>query len=146
MFGKRDKSIPTLLVELKDLTINYTKQETLTPLKSLGRYIAFGVAGTAALSIGLLLWVMALLRALQNETGTTFTGNLTWAPYLLTLIACAVVIAAAAYAIGADKRRSQKRQQQRAEENIREAREARARAAREARASASTKESEVTSK
>ncbi len=131
MFGKRDKSIPTLLVELKDLTINYAKQETLDPLKGLGRYIAFGVAGTAALSIGFVLWSLAILRALQNETGSTFTGHLTWAPYLLTLLACLAVIALAGYAIGADKRRSKKRQHERAEENLREAREARAREARQ---------------
>lgn len=103
-----------MLVELKQLTIDYTKQQTLDPLKTLGRFLAFGVAGSIALGIGLTLWVIAALRALQNETGSAFTGHLTWVPYLITLLVVGLLIAVAARAIGRDRRAADKRKQERA--------------------------------
>lgn len=103
-----DKRLPTLATELWELVVTYVKQETVLPIKGLGRFVALGVAGSAVLSLGLLLLVLSLLRALQTETDTTFTGNLTWAPYAITLIACAVVAALAARAIGSHKRRARR--------------------------------------
>lgn len=100
------KGLPTLAVELKDLVVAYAKQETLEPIKGLGRFIAFGVAGSFLLATGLVLLVLALLRALQTELNDTFDGNWSFAPYLITLIACVVVLALAARAIGAAKRRT----------------------------------------
>ena len=69
----------------------YARQETIDPLKGVARYLAFGVAGSALLAIGLLLLLLAGLRALQTETGSTFTGNWSWAPYFITLVAGAAV-------------------------------------------------------
>lgn len=99
------KSLPTLVSELRDLVVAYAKQETIVPIRNLGRFVAFGLAGSTVLSLGLVMLALAMLRALQTETGSTFTGNLTWAPYLLTLAACGVVIGLAARGIGAAKRR-----------------------------------------
>ena len=62
--------------EAVQLVIDYLKQETLTPLRGLGRFVLFGVAGSVALAIGLVILAVAFLRVLQGETGTTFTGNL----------------------------------------------------------------------
>lgn len=104
-----DKSIPTLASELWQLVVTYVKQETVVPIKGLGRFVAWGVAGSALLSVGLLLLVVSLLRALQTETDTTFTGNWSWAPYVITLVACAVVAALAARAIKSHKRRARRR-------------------------------------
>ena len=89
------------------LVIEYLKQETLTPLKGLGRYLIFGIAGSIALALGLVLLLIALLRALQTETGTTFAGDLSWLPYVIVCGAAIVVIAAAAWRItkGAAARR-----------------------------------------
>jgi hypothetical protein len=109
--------LPTLVAELKALAINYTKQETLEPVKALGRYLAFGVAGSLMLAIGLTLWVIAGLRALQEETGSMFTGHLTWLPYLLTLVGTALVIGAAGYAVNAEKRSAERRKQRRLKES-----------------------------
>jgi Putative Actinobacterial Holin-X, holin superfamily III len=78
------------------LVVDYVKQETLTPLKGLGRYILFGVAGSVALAIGLVILAVAFLRVLQGETGSTFTGNWSWAPYLICTV---VVVAVAAVAV-----------------------------------------------
>lgn len=99
------KGIPTLAVELKDLVVAYAKQETLEPIKGLGRFIAFGVAGSLLLAIGLVLLVLSLLRLLQTELADTFDGNWSFAPYVITLVVCLVVLALAAKAVGAAKRR-----------------------------------------
>lgn len=100
------KSLPTLGVELKDLVIAYAKQETVEPLRNLRRFVAYGVAGSALLAMGLALLVLAVLRALQTELDDTFDGDWSFAPYLLTLIICVAVMALAARAIGAAKRRT----------------------------------------
>lgn len=74
------------------LVIDYVKQETLVPLKGLGRYVGYGVVGSLSLCVGLVLLLVSLLRLLQTETGTSFTGNLSWLPYLIVaLIAVAIV-------------------------------------------------------
>ena len=100
-----DKSIPTLASELLDLVRAYAKQETIEPLKGIGRWLAFGVAGSLLLGTGLLLLAVGALRALQTETGDTFDGNWSWAPYLIVLAACAVVIALVASRIGKKAKR-----------------------------------------
>jgi hypothetical protein len=87
--------------EIVTLVVDYIKQETLEPVKGLGRYIVFGVAGSVALSIGLAVLAVGFLRLLQGETGSTFTGNLSWIPYVI----CAVlVVAIAAVAVKAVSR------------------------------------------
>ena len=98
-----DKSMPTLAGELYDLVRAYAKQETLEPIKGLGRYAAFGVVGSLLLGIGVVLLAVALLRALQTETGDTFDGGWSWAPYLLTLVAAGLVAGLAG--MGATRRR-----------------------------------------
>lgn len=78
--------------ELVDLVKAYAKQETLDPLKGAGRWIGFGLVGSVLMIIGLVGLMLAMLRALQTETGSSFTGNLSWAPHALTLVAVTVVI------------------------------------------------------
>jgi hypothetical protein len=70
--------------EFVDLVVAYAKQETLGPLGGLGRFVGFGVGGSICLAIGLLILLLGGLRALQTETGSTFQGNLSWLPYLIT--------------------------------------------------------------
>jgi hypothetical protein len=43
--------------------------------------------------------VLAVLRVLQDETGTVFDGNWSVVPYVLTLLICAAVVAAALSAV-----------------------------------------------
>ena len=100
------KSLPTLATELKDLVVAYAKQETVEPMKGVGRFVAFGLAGSILLAMGLVLLVLAGLRALQTETGTTFDGGWSFAPYLITLVGCGVVIGLAKRGIGTAKRRA----------------------------------------
>lgn len=89
------KSIPQVASELWELTTTYAKQETIDPLKGLGRFLGYGVGGAIALGIGVVLLLLSGLRALQTETGSTFTGNLSWAPYLIVVAAGLVLIALA---------------------------------------------------
>ena len=72
----RNPPLPQLVSELWDLIVAYFKQETVVPLKQLGRWITFGILGALLLGVGVLLLAMAGLRALLEKTGTTFTGDL----------------------------------------------------------------------
>jgi hypothetical protein len=100
-----DRGVPTLAGELWELVVGYAKQETVDPLKRLGRFVAFGVLASFALGIGLVLLALAGLRALQTETGDTFDGDLTWAPYLIVLVGSGLVMVLALRAIGRHKRK-----------------------------------------
>jgi membrane protein implicated in regulation of membrane protease activity len=83
--------------EIKDLLIAYFKQETIDPLKGLLRYVGFGLLGALLMGIGICFLAVGGLRALQTETGTTFTGNWTWAPYGITVVALVLIAAAAVF-------------------------------------------------
>ncbi len=93
------KSIPQVASELWELSTAYAKQETIDPLKGLGRFVGWGVGGAIVLGIGVVLLMLSGLRALQTETSTTFTGNLSWAPYLITVVAGLVLIGLALWRI-----------------------------------------------
>ncbi len=79
------------------LTIEYVKQETLGPLKVLGRFVLFGVAATVLLATGTFLALLGLLRLLQTETG--LTGNLSWVPYLIVTAIGLLVVAVAGWRV-----------------------------------------------
>lgn len=104
------KGLPTLVQELWDLVVAYAKQETVEPLKGLGRFVAFGVGGSLLVGIGVVLLLLGGLRALQEEATSTFDGNWSWAPYLLTLVAAGIIIGLAVWAVG---RGQQKRRDKR---------------------------------
>lgn len=95
----KEKSLPNLAGELWDLVRAYAKQETIEPAKGLGRFVGWGVAGSVLLGSGTVLLVLAVLRVLQDETGTVFDGNLSMVPYVLTFVICAVVVALALSAV-----------------------------------------------
>jgi hypothetical protein len=66
----------------------------------------FGVAGSVALAIGLVILSVAFLRLLQGETGSTFTGDWSWAPYLICTVAVVMVAAIAVRAVARGQGRS----------------------------------------
>ncbi len=82
---ERQKPIPQLVTELWDLVVLYFKQETVVPLKSLGRYIGLGVLGSFLMGLGVVFCTVAALRALQVTTDV-FDGNWTWVPYLIVVV------------------------------------------------------------
>ena len=83
---------------------DYAKQETVDPIKALGRFIAYGVGGSLLLAVGISFGALALLRALQTETGDHLTGSLTWVPYLVTFLCTAAVVAVAVRTISKPNR------------------------------------------
>lgn len=81
-----------------EMVVGYIKQETLSPLKALGRFVAYGIVGSLFLSFGLVLLLIAELRALQTATGF-FGGNLSWIPYLIVVLTALATIAFAAWRV-----------------------------------------------
>lgn len=71
---------------------DYLFQETVDPLRLLGRYVVWGTLGSFFVGVGALMLLIALLRLLQEETAA-FRGNLSWIPYLIVVIMSAIVIA-----------------------------------------------------
>ncbi|MDQ3641871.1 MAG: hypothetical protein M3450_10550 [Actinomycetota bacterium] len=104
--NSKNKPVSTLVSELWQLTVDYLKQETIAPVKDLGRFLAKGIAGSLLLGVGLVLLMMAGLRAIQTETGSTLDGNWSFVPYLVILVLAAGIAGLAARAIGSHKRRA----------------------------------------
>ncbi|MEQ1786755.1 MAG: phage holin family protein [Acidimicrobiales bacterium] len=86
------KSIPQVASELWEMSTAYAKQETIDPLKGLGRFLGYGLGGAVVFGLGSVLLLLAALRALQTETSTAFTGNLSWVPYLIVVLLAAALI------------------------------------------------------
>lgn len=93
------KSVSTLLNEFVSLVVAYARQQTVDPLRALGRYMVFGLAGAFLIAIGGGLATLAAVRLIQAETGRHLTGSLTWAPYTGGLIVAGVGAGWAAYRI-----------------------------------------------
>lgn len=97
MAGREDEheSLPVQAQDLLRLVVGYARQETLDPVKGLGRFLLWGLAGALVGSLGLVLLLLGGLRLLQTETGAAFDGRLTWIPYLLVVIVSAAIAGAA---------------------------------------------------
>ncbi len=83
--------------ELKELVVAYAKQETIDPLKGLGRYVAYGIAGALLMGTGFVFLAIGGLRAAQGwgpfGRGHHFNGNMSWAPYAIVVVGSALVAA-----------------------------------------------------
>jgi hypothetical protein len=77
----RGRSFGYLVDEFVSLTVAYFKQETLDPIKLLGRFIALGIAGALLLALGGGLLALSAIRAIQAEGGQHLSGSLTFIPY-----------------------------------------------------------------
>jgi hypothetical protein len=100
-----EKSLQELVSELWALVVRYAKQETLDPMKSLWRFLAWGLLGSVFLALGFVLVGVAVLRALQLELSPHLSGDLSWVPYLGPIGLSVVVIALLVRAIGSERRR-----------------------------------------
>ncbi len=95
--------LPSHVQDLSKLVIAYVKQETVEPIKGLGRFLGFGLAGSALVGVGLVILFLGVLRLLQDETGDTFRGHLLFVPYIVTVVAAGAVAGAALKAKGRKK-------------------------------------------
>lgn len=94
-----EKGVGEVVGDLWQLLRDYAKQETIDPLRSVGRFLGFGLAGAVLLALGILFIALAVLRALQTETGSALTGVLDFVPYLVAFVIAAIVILVAVMAI-----------------------------------------------
>jgi hypothetical protein len=103
-------SVQRNLNEVKALSQKYVVEQTIEPLKKLGRYAAFGCLGSLFVGLGSLFGLVGVLRLLQDET-TAFTGDLSWLPYLAVVGLALVEIGLVLWAItsGPAKRRLPKK-------------------------------------
>lgn len=88
----QDKGTGDVVADLWQLVRDYAVQETVDPLKSIGRFLGLGLAGAVLLAVGLVFGVLAILRVLQQETGAHLTGSWSFVPYLVAALFCIVVI------------------------------------------------------
>ncbi len=79
--------------EIQSLLVDYAKQETLEPLKTLGRYLGFGIAGSLLMFMGVFFVGLATLRLTQSLD--VFEGA-SWMSSLPYVIAIAVLVVAIA--------------------------------------------------
>ena len=85
----RDSSLS--FVELCKMVRGYIKQETLDPLRGVGRWLAWGIVGAIALLFGAVVGLVGLLRLLQAEIFDQPNG-FTWAPYMIIVGVALVMI------------------------------------------------------
>jgi hypothetical protein len=84
--ARRPPPLPQLVTELRDLVVTYFRQQTVVPLQRLGRFIGFGILGSLLLGFGVLFLAMSGLRAIQDKSGDTFSGDWSWVPYLIMFV------------------------------------------------------------
>ncbi len=88
---RKDKGLPGEAQDLFQLVVGYAKQETLDPIRNLGRFVGYGLAGALLGSLGAVLLLLGGLRLLQTETGDAFDGKLSFVPYVLVLVASGAI-------------------------------------------------------
>lgn len=87
----RGASLQRDLQEIRGLVERYIKEETIQPVKEMGRFIAFGVLGSLFVGFGTTLLLIGALRFLQEQF-PVLDGSLSWLPYLIVaVLACGVV-------------------------------------------------------
>ncbi|MEJ7584010.1 MAG: hypothetical protein WKF43_07960 [Acidimicrobiales bacterium] len=86
----------------------YAKQETVDPVKNLGRFLSYGLLGSLVVGIGVTLLSVAVLRLVQTETETALTGNWSWVPYIAALVISSLGALGALKVIKSSKGKSSK--------------------------------------
>ena len=75
--------------DLPDLLRRYVRQETVDPLRSLGRFLGLGIAGSLMMATGVVLLGVGALRLLQDWS--VLDGSWSWVPYLVVAVALAMI-------------------------------------------------------
>jgi hypothetical protein len=100
-----DEHIGPLLSELRQLIVAYVKQETVGPIRGLGRFVGWGIAGGFLFAVGSVVMLVGVLRLFQTHTGAHFHGNLSWVPYSLTVVVGLLIAIGAVAAIATGRLR-----------------------------------------
>ena len=75
--------------DLPDLLRRYVRQETVDPLRNLGRFLGLGIAGSLMMATGVVLLGVGALRLLQDWS--VLDGSWSWVPYLVVAAALAMI-------------------------------------------------------
>lgn len=102
----RGASIQRDLEEIRDLFVQYVKEETVQPLKDLGRFVLWGTLGSVFVGFGVATLLFAALRFFQEQF-RVLDGSLSWLPYLIVAVLGLAVMALTAWRVvsGTAKRR-----------------------------------------
>jgi hypothetical protein len=102
----RGASVKRDFEELRELFIRYVKEETIKPLKDLGRFLLWGVIGSVFVAFGAAVLLIGALRYLQWQF-PVLDGSLSWLPYVIVAALAVVVIALTLWRVvsGTAKRR-----------------------------------------
>ena len=82
--------------ELSDvwrLIVGYTKQETAAPLRGIVNFARFGFMAMTGFAIAAGFASLAVVRALQTETGDALHGNWSFVPYIASIGGTGIVLA-----------------------------------------------------
>ncbi len=79
--------------EIQEMVVSYAKQETIDPLKTLGRYLAFGLAGSLAMFLGSLFLGLGVLRLMQSFEVFSGSSLASLLPYTITIAALVLIMA-----------------------------------------------------
>ncbi len=94
---RRDSGLRAETSELVGMLRSYIVQETVGPLRGLGRYVAFGLIGAIGVSLGVVFGALGVVRVLQAETDL-FNANWSFVPHVagavFLLLAIALLIRA----------------------------------------------------
>jgi hypothetical protein len=83
-------SIQRDLQEVRDLFVRYFKEQTIEPLKELGRFVAFGALGSIFVAFGVVVGLLGILRMFQ-WLFPVLDGSLSWIPYLIVVVLAVAV-------------------------------------------------------
>lgn len=72
--------------EIRELVVGYAQQETLDPLKRLGGYLGWGLAGSICMFLGTMFVGIATLRLTQSIDAFTGSSWASLAPYAFALL------------------------------------------------------------
>lgn len=78
--------------EIFDLVVAYARQETVEPLRGVGRWILWGIASMVLVSLGIVLFALGILRAVQDLAGHGLDGTWSFVPYLIGAAFSSIVV------------------------------------------------------
>ncbi|MBW4030247.1 MAG: hypothetical protein HIU57_06160 [Acidobacteria bacterium] len=81
----RGVSVQRDLQEVRELFVRYFKEQTVQPLKDLGRFVLFGAIGSIFVAFGVVIGLLGVLRMLQ-ALFPVLDGSLSFIPYLIVVV------------------------------------------------------------
>src|ERR1700722_10979618 len=102
----RGNSVQRDLDEIKALALRYIKEETIQPIKEMGRFVLWGAIGSLFVGFGYFFLLFGALRFLQEQF-KVLDGTYSWIPYLIVVVLAARVLGLTLWRIvsGTAKRR-----------------------------------------